>query len=193
MDRPLILASQSPRRRMLLEQAGIPYEVHAPDVSEECDLPAGQAVALLSERKALACVQSFPGRFILAADTLVTLDGTVFGKPSDEADAFRMLSLLSGKTHTVFTGVTVISPSGTPYTEVDASNVTFCPVPDEELRAYIRTGEPMDKAGAYAIQGRPALWITHLDGCDSSVIGLPLYLVRNLLLKAGWNFLAEGR
>ena len=97
-----------------------------------------------------------------------------------------MLRRLSGHTHRVYTGVTVVNPSGEVFTEYDRSDVTFVDVPEEEIAAYVRTGEPLDKAGAYALQGRAALWVRRLEGCDSSVIGLPLYLVRLLLIRAGY-------
>ena len=185
---PIVLASQSPRRKELLRRVGIPFQVFVPDVDEHCDLPAAQAVALLSARKASACAPHFPGRFILAADTLVSLENRALGKPGTPEEAFRMLSALSGHTHQVMTGVSVLSPTGEAHTAVDITAVTFAAIPEAELRAYIATGEPMDKAGAYGIQGRAGLWVTHLDGCDSSVIGLPLYLVRRLLLDAGYCF-----
>ncbi len=181
---PLILASGSPRRQELLTQAGIPFEVVIPEADETCDLPAGEAVAELSRRKALAVRARIPDRVILAADTLVAVDGRPLGKPADTEDAFRMLRLLSGRTHQVFTGVTVITPEGEVRTGTDRSDVTFSEMSDAEIRAYIATGEPMDKAGAYAIQGRASLWIPRMEGCVSSVIGLPLYLVRELLQGA---------
>ncbi len=180
----LILASQSPRRQELLRQVGIPFETFVPEVDEDCVLPAGQAVKELSRRKALKVREEHDDRYILAADTLVSLDDRTLGKPADAEDALRMLKFLCGKTHQVYTGVTVISPDGRLRTACDRSDVTFSSVPDEELIAYIRSGEPMDKAGAYAIQGRAALWIPRVEGCISSVIGLPLYLVRELLLEA---------
>jgi septum formation protein len=99
-----------------------------------------------------------------------------------------MLRSLSGRTHEVYTGVSVLSPSGEMFAETDRSDVTFCPVPENEILAYVRSGEPMDKAGAYALQGRASLWITRLEGSYSSVIGLPLYLVRKLLLESGYAF-----
>ena len=102
-----------------------------------------------------------------------------------------MLRSLSGRTHQVCTGVTVISPSGDIFSGVDSTDVTFDPVPEEELIAYVRSGEPMDKAGAYALQGRAGMWVSRLDGSDTSVIGLPLYLVRRLLMAAGYPFLQE--
>ena len=186
----LLLASASPRRRELLAQAGLPFEVHVPQVDETCSLPAGEAVAELSRRKALACLSDFPGRFILASDTLVCLNGAALGKPRSEEEAVTMLRSLSGRSHDVFTGVTVISPGGRVITDVDGAEVSFCEIPDAEILAYVRSGEPMDKAGAYAVQGRAGLWITRLEGSVSAVIGLPLALVRQLLLKTGYPLLS---
>jgi septum formation protein len=184
----LILASCSPRRSELLTIAGIPFFTVSPDVDESCDLPAAEAVSVLSARKASAVGILHPGRFVLAADTLVAIGGVPLGKPSDPEDAVRMLRTLSGRTHQVYTGVSVLAPSGQIITETDRSDVTFCQVPDAEILDYVRTGEPMDKAGAYALQGRASLWITRLEGSYSSVIGLPLYLVRSLLLRSGYRF-----
>ena len=155
-------------------------------MDETCCLPAAEAVQMLSRRKASATASARPGSFILAADTLVSYQGESLGKPADEADAVRMLNLLSGHTHQVYTGVTVISPSGDAFTGYDCTNVTFAALYKEEILSYVRSGEPMDKAGAYALQGGAGLWVEHLDGSDSSVIGLPLYLVRRLLMQAGY-------
>ena len=187
MDR-LILASCSPRRSELLESAGIPFETVRPDVDESCSLPAEEAVAVLSARKAAAVGKMYPGRFILAADTLVAVDGRPLGKPGSAECAVHMLHILSGRTHQVFTGVSVLSPSGELFTETDRSDVTFCEIPEKEILSYVSTGEPLDKAGSYALQGRASLWITHLDGSASSVIGLPLARVRSLLLRSGYRF-----
>ena len=184
----LILASKSPRRCELLARFGIPFETCAPDVDEACDLSAADAVELLSRRKALAAVPWFPDAFILAADTLVSLNGEALGKPAGPDEAFRMLRLLSGHTHQVFTGVTVVSPSGKALTASDRTDVTFCDIPDGEIRSYVRSGEPLDKAGSYGLQGHAALWVTRIEGSDTSVIGLPLYLVRQLLIRAGYPF-----
>ena len=184
----LILASGSPRRRELLDLAGIPYEVDAPGVDEACSLPPREAVAELSRRKALAAAALHPGRFILAADTLVALGDTALTKPADEADAFRMLRALRDREHQVHTGVTVISDSGAIFTETDTSVVSFGPMTDEEIRGYIATGEPMDKAGAYALQGKAAMWVRHVSGSPSGIIGLPMYLTRQLLARAGFVF-----
>ena len=122
---PLILASRSPRRCELLQRLGLPFETDHPDVDERCDLPAGDAVRFLSSRKAAASAASHTGRFVLAADTLVSLDGLSLGKPRNEADAVHMLQALSGKTHQVYTGVTVISPAGKSFTAVDRTDVNF--------------------------------------------------------------------
>ena len=182
----LILASESPRRCELLARFGIPSETCAPDIDETCELSAADAVEFLSRRKALAAVSSFPDAFILAADTLVCLEGEALGKPSDAEEARCMLRRLSGRTHQVYTGVTVISPSGDSFTASDRTDVTFCAIPEAEIRSYVSSGEPLDKAGSYGLQGRAALWIIRIEGSDTSVIGLPLYLVRRLLIRAGY-------
>ena len=187
----LILASCSPRRSELLALAGIPFETVSPDVDETCSLPASEAVAVLSARKAQAVGRMYSGRYVLAADTLVALDGVSLGKPADVKEAERMLRSLSGRTHQVYTGVSVLDPSGKLYTETDRSDVTFCDLTEEEIQAYVRSGEPMDKAGAYALQGHASLWITRLVGCYSSVIGLPLYLVRKLLMNCGYELVSS--
>ena len=183
----LILASRSPRRCELLQRMGFPFETDAPDVDETCCLSARDAVRTLSLRKASACAVTHPGCFILAADTLVSLNGSSLGKPSDDAEAIAMLRMLSGKTHQVYTGVAVITPTGKAYSDVDCTDVSFAHISDDEIVSYVRSGEPLDKAGAYALQGRASIWIEHLDGSDTSVIGLPLYLVRRLLIRAGFQ------
>ena len=183
----LILASRSPRRYELLSRLGISFETDDPDIDEQCCLPAGEAVRQLSLRKASASFQLHPGCYVLGADTLVSVDERSLGKPKDEAEAIRMLHLLSGRTHQVYTGVTVISPSGKSQTGLDCTNVTFDRLSDDEIISYVRSGEPMDKAGAYALQGRAGAWVTNLNGSDTSVIGLPLYLVRTLLSRSGFS------
>ena len=186
----LVLASRSPRRCELLNRIGLTFKTDAPDVDETCSLPAGEAVRVLSLRKAQAAAEAHPGSFILAADTLVSFREEALGKPLDSPDAVRMLHVLSGRPHQVYTGVTVISPDGRVFTDSDRTDVTFASIGDAEIADYVRSGEPMDKAGAYALQGRAGMWVTHLDGSDTSVIGLPLYLVRSLLLQAGYPLLA---
>ena len=185
---PLIHASASPRRRELLTRMGLPFVSDPPEVDEKIDLPAGEAVAALSRRKAEASLAAHPGRWILAADTLVSVEGQILGKPRDEDDACRMLRLLSGRTHQVYTGVTVVSPAAERFTAVDRSDVTFVPLSEAEISRYASTGEPLDKAGAYAIQGGAAQWIRRMEGSPSGVIGLPLCEVRCLLQEAGYDF-----
>ena len=184
MDK-IILASASPRRRELLSLLGVPFEIDAPQVDEHTDLGATAAVQALARRKALASAQAQPGRVILAADTLVAIDDVPLGKPADKADAFRMLRLLSGRTHHVSTGVCCVAADGALHSGVDVSEVRFTEMGDEDIRAYIATGEPMDKAGAYALQGIAGQWIEEVRGTPSGIIGLPLPLTRRLLRACG--------
>lgn len=184
-DTPLILASASPRRRELLAMTGLSFTIDAPDVDESCDLPPREAVQELSRRKALAAAALHPGCVILAADTLVSVDDAALGKPRDEADAFRMLRSLSGRWHQVYTGVTVVAADGSIHTDADGTDVHFEAMTDEDIRGYIATKEPMDKAGAYAVQGIAGLWIDQLRGSHTNVIGLPMTLVRRLLQQCG--------
>ena len=168
----LILASGSPRRRELLSLTGLPYVVDAPEVDESCALPPEEAVQEISRRKGLAGAAAHPGCVVLSADTLVAVDGKALGKPHSEEEAFQMLSLLSGRWHQVR------------YDKGTADYIN-CPMTEEEIRRYIATGEPMDKAGAYAVQGIAGLWIDKLEGSYSNVIGLPMHTVRELLDECG--------
>lgn len=181
----LILASASPRRRELLSLTGLAFLVDAAETDEHTGLGARDAVELLARRKAEAVAARHPGEIILAADTLVALDDVPFGKPADEEDALRMLRCLSGRWHQVHTGVCAISREGELFSGVDTSHVEFLPMTDEEILAYIRTGEPMDKAGAYALQGIAGLFIREVRGTPSGVIGLPMPLTRELLAHCG--------
>ena len=183
----MILASHSPRRKELLALLDLPFETDAPEVDERCSLPPQEAVAEIARRKAGRGAELHPGRIVIGSDTLVAVDGVALGKPKDEADAARMLLSLSGRTHQVYTGVCVIGPDGSCHEGVSRSDVTFLPMTDEDIRAYIATGEPMDKAGAYALQGRAARWISRVDGCPSGVIGLPIALTAQLLDQAMTN------
>ena len=186
----LILASASPRRKELLSLTGIPFDIDAPQVDEACSLPAREAVLEISRRKAQAVAALHPGKAILASDTLVAVEGMPLGKPKDEEDAARMLRLLSGRWHQVYTGVCVLSKTGKMLQGEEATDVRFSSMTDEEIRAYIRTGEPMDKAGAYAVQGIAGLWVEEVRGSVSNVIGLPLTLTRRLLEQCGLTVLA---
>jgi septum formation protein len=188
----LVLASASPRRRELLTQAGFTFSVHPAHIPEE---PlAGEDpfvyVTRLAREKAQVVYSELSrqardrhdGRplAVLGADTTVTLDGHILGKPEDAADAARMLRLLAGRTHRVITGVSVVSATGADVAS-EATEVRFLDLSDAEIAAYVASGEPMDKAGAYAIQGRAARWIPRIEGCYFNVVGLPLALVSTLL------------
>ena len=182
----LYLASASPRRRELMELTGVPFTV---EVSEADELPEGTPEELVltnALRKARAVFARHPDSLVLSADTVVCFPGesTVLGKPRDEEDALRMLRLLSGRENRVCTGVALCGP-GFEEAETDTASVFFDPMTEEEMRAYVRTGEPMDKAGAYAVQGRASLFIRAVHGSPSCVIGLPMHLVRRLLAKHG--------
>ena len=185
-DRPIVLASGSPRRRQLLEMLRIPFRVMRPDVDEHV-LP-GEApdryVTRLSRAKAEAVLARAPGELILAADTTVVLDGAIFEKPTSPAHAVEMLSRLQGQTHEVTTAVAV-SRDGDLAQALDVSRVTFRPADRPTLEAYVATGEPLDKAGAYAIQGLGAPLIERVEGDFFGVMGLPLRLALDLLARFG--------
>ena len=184
----IILASQSPRRRELLGQMGLKgFKITSPDVDETVDenLHPSLVVEELSLRKAKAvAAHADEDDLIIAADTVVALEGTVLGKPSDEGDAFTMLSALSGNRHYVYTGVTVIQ-GGKTVTQHEVTTVTFRDVEPEEIDNYSATGEPMDKAGAYGIQGKGALLVKGIAGDYANVVGLPVSPLFRLLLDMG--------
>lgn len=180
-----ILASGSPRRAEILKMMGYVFEIQVTDCDETVgDVTAEQAVAELSRRKAKAVACIHPDRVILGSDTLVTLDGAVLGKPKDKADAKRMLRMLSGREHTVFTGVTVMCGKDSD-TVVSQAKVRFAPLTDLQIDRYIATGEPMDKAGAYGIQGRAAIFVSGITGDFFTVMGLPSHDTAVLLEKYG--------
>ncbi len=178
---PMILASSSPRRRDLLKSMGLSFQIFSPDVDEHVDLPPENAVKELSLRKATAAFQYFPDRIIIAADTLVAIGEKALGKPLDREDARNMLLSLSGHTHSVWTGMTVIHPSGKLVTVADVSNVTFRLISEEEILQYIDSGEPFDKAGSYAIQGLGGKFVDRLSGEMDTVIGLNRKRLRCIL------------
>ena len=194
----IILASQSPRRRELLERMGIrEFRVVASAADETADpaLSPAELVETLSRRKALTVqAQERPDAIVLAADTVVTLDGAVLGKPADEAAARQMLSALSGRRHQVYTGLTVLRGQEA-YTEHEMTEVTFRALSQTEVEAYIATGEPMDKAGAYGIQGYGALLVEGISGDYYNVMGLPVCRLGRILAGMGvdWLNLAAAR
>lgn len=178
----LILASGSPRRRELLAKMGYQFEIMVPDVDENVSGHARDVVQVLSRRKAEAIAAEVDNGIIIASDTLVSLNGAALGKPEDEADAHRMLRELSGNTHEVYTGVTIIdAASGRADTRAVRTGVRFRVLSDAEILDYIRTGEPMDKAGAYGIQGGAGKFVDALDGSYENVIGFPVDDIREML------------
>jgi len=194
----LILASASPRRQELLRAAGIAVTVqptNIPEVPLEGEGAKGFAERLARE-KAWAIFKQRPTDFVLGADTVVVVDKEILGKPRNPADAERMLRLLSGRTHKVITGVCVMGPKATTSSDAktetalgdtrsETTEVTMNALNDDEIRAYIATGEPMDKAGAYAIQGMASRWIPRIEGDYANVVGLPVALVYRMLKEAG--------
>ncbi len=186
MQKPLILASGSPRRRELLSKMGYEFEICAPNVDEHVAGHARDIVYTLARRKAKAAAEHYAEGVVIASDTLVSLDGVPLGKPADAADARRMLQALSGREHEVFTGVCVLDAStGRSETRAVRTGVTFRPLSPGEIDAYIETGEPMDKAGAYAIQGGAGAFVSRLDGELENVIGFPVVEVKELLAHFG--------
>jgi septum formation protein len=182
----LLLASKSPRRREILENAGIPFEVRAADVHEtrsDGEAPLDYVHRLARDKA--AAVHALPSDIVLGADTVVTIDEHVLEKPQDEADARRMLRLLSGRDHEVITGICLRS-AGQSIVDAERTTVRFSELTDDEIDVYVQSGEPMDKAGAYAIQGLASRFIERIDGCYFNVVGLPVARVyRHLkLLRA---------
>jgi len=188
----LILASASPRRRELLTQAALNFTVDSADLNEDRlpDEAAAAYVQRLAVEKAQAIWRLHQAEdtpddplLILGADTAVVSEGNVLGKPADTADARRMLQLLSGRTHAVLTGLAVVTRRGAS-SDVEITQVTFNVLKDAEIAGYIATGEPLDKAGAYAIQGYAARWIPRIEGCYFNVVGLPIARTIALLAEA---------
>jgi nucleoside triphosphate pyrophosphatase len=193
----LVLASASPRRQEILRNAGIAFVVHPTDIAE---IPhPGEAPRAFAERmskeKALAVSQQRPHDTILGADTVVVVDDQILGKPQDQADAARMLRLLSGRSHIVITGVCLVGPPlGTENRELrtsfqdiksETTIVSMDSLSDADIRSYVTTDEPMDKAGAYAIQGIASRWIPRIEGDYFNVVGLPMALVWRMLRRRG--------
>jgi septum formation protein len=190
----LVLASASPRRRELLAQVGYAFQVrpaHIPEDPMPGEDPIVYVTRLAREKaeaifRGMTVKDSTKARLdgqalaVLGADTTVTLDNAILGKPENAEDAARMLRLLSGRTHRVITGVALVTAEGTEVA-AEATAVRFLTLYEEEILAYVASGEPMDKAGAYAIQGRAARWIPRIEGCYFNVMGLPLALVSSLL------------
>src|SRR5919204_2207949 len=187
---PLTLASTSPRRKQLLEMLGIPVRVvpsNVPEVRRSLETPVDY-VERLAREKAL----SVSGELVLGADTTVVVRDAVLEKPVDAADALRMLQRLQGRTHQVVTSIALVADESV-HQATDVTNVTFRRVEDDFLEAYVATGEPMDKAGAYGIQGYGAALVERIEGDFFSVMGLPLRLVVALLELAGYPYRFDGK
>jgi septum formation protein len=180
----LVLASQSPRRSELLRNAGIGFRVQAADVDETPLL--GELPVSYVRRLARAKAESATGNLVLGADTTVVIDGQILGKPLDQADAARMLRLLSGRSHEVITGICFKGREV--WVGHDSTTVFFSHVTEEEILSYVASGEPMDKAGAYAIQGLASRFVERIEGSYSNVVGLPVAMVYHYLCTIDWKF-----
>ncbi|MGE0865760.1 MAG: nucleoside triphosphate pyrophosphatase [Vicinamibacterales bacterium] len=181
-SRTIVLASRSPRRAELLAAAGIPFEVLAADIDEtprEGETPEAY-VERLAVEKARAVLGLRPDADVLAADTTVTIDGLILGKPVDDREATEMLQRLRGRVHEVFTGVALVNAAAV-QSAVERTRVWFSPMTDEDISWYVASGEPVDRAGAYAIQGLASRFIPRIEGSYSNVVGLPVALVSSIL------------
>lgn len=187
MQYEIFLASASPRRRELIAELGVPFVCASPDVDES--VPEGtdpvDAALMIAVRKAETArlMPESAGRIIVSADTSVVADGRIYGKPSDEADARNMLRALSGRAHQVLTGVSVVLPDGRTGSFCESTEVRFYPLSAEDIDAYIATGEPMDKAGAYGIQGRGKLLVESISGDYFNVVGLPVARLNRFIVN----------
>jgi len=189
IERHLILASGSPRRRQLLELIGVKFEVAPADI-DETPLPDENPVAYASRAardKALAVATGHPGRLVLGADTVVEIDQEILGKPSSMDEAADMLRRLSGKSHLVHTALALVT-DGAAHEVVDSARVQFIDLTDEMIRWYVATGEPMDKAGAYAVQGLGGLLVEGVEGSPNTVIGLPVHRLPELYAAHNLDF-----
>jgi septum formation protein len=186
----LILASSSPRRAEILANAGLPFSVLSSAVDESPypgETPAALVQRLANAKADLVTARTVGPAIILAADTVVVLDDKILGKPSSIEDARHMLQQLSGRTHSVLTGVALVRlPDGERRQFIESTLVHFRPITDEELSSYLATEEPYDKAGAYAIQGQAGRYIPRIEGCYFNVVGLPLSRVLTELKGLGW-------
>jgi septum formation protein len=179
----MLLASASPRRAEILRAVGWPFETLATDIDET--MAAGEsaegAVERLALGKALAALERQPSPLVLGADTTVVIDSEILAKPNDDGEARRMLRLLSGRWHDVVTGVALVGEGGRRVVAHERTRVRFGPMSDAEIEWYVASGEPLDKAGAYAVQGRAALFIEEIEGDYWNVVGLPIRLVYKLV------------
>lgn len=206
LSKPLILASSSPRRRELLASLDLEFEIISPDVDEAAfqleHLPPDDVVKFLSRTKAQEVFKRNPHAIVIGADTIVVCNNEIFGKPNDETDAFRMLNALQGNTHAVYSGITIFHPREASEDAPDfppfvsdalCTQVLMRPLNAEAIHAYIATGEPMDKAGSYAIQGHGSTLIERIDGCYFNVVGMSLFLLNQQLTALGETLLRSAQ
>ena len=190
----IILASKSPRRKEILENLGFEFEIITADTDESSDVTDPEAlVQILAVRKGKAVQETYVEKdtLIISCDTVVCLDGEILGKPHSEAEAKTMLAALSGRSHTVLSGLAVFY-NGKTISGVDKTEVYFANMPEKFIDSYVASGDPMDKAGAYAVQGKTALYIDKIDGCYFNVVGLPVRLLAKLLHQLGLDSLILG-
>ncbi|PGT88171.1 MULTISPECIES: Maf family protein [Bacillaceae] len=189
MKKNLILASASPRRKELLELLQLPFEVIASEVEEVVDekLSPAEMVQSLAEQKAKSVAENVSNAFVIGSDTLVVYEGKMLGKPKDFSEAVQMLKMLSGKTHEVYTGVCLINNDDVRCFS-EKTSVTIYSLTDKEIDEYVQTGEPMDKAGAYGIQGYGSLLVKEIHGDYYSVVGLPIARTKRELVAAGFTW-----
>jgi len=188
----LILASQSARRRELLEKMGVSFDVIPSSYDEEWDLARDPVIFVedVSLKKAMDVARKHPERWVLGSDTVVVQGNMIYGKPDDREQAREMLSSLSGSTHRVITGFALVNLSlGVEKRGHETTDVTFAQMSEQEIEAYISTGDPMDKAGAYGIQGYCGMFISGIKGCYYNVVGLPVRRVYEVLAQAGFSFM----
>ncbi|MFP7299834.1 Maf family protein [Neobacillus niacini] len=184
----LILASSSPRRKELLENLRLTFTISSSEVDESFDptLSPEDVVMDLAERKAQVIFNENPNAFVIGSDTIVVLDGQVLGKPTDEREAKKMLTMLSGKRHDVYTGVSILSPNGT-VRFYERTEVWFWELTDEEINFYVQSGEPLDKAGAYGIQQLGSMLVKKINGDYYAVVGLPVSKTYRELKRLGYQ------
>ncbi len=200
LSHPVILASGSPRRRELLGSLDLAFTIISPDVDEEGfelgHLPPAEIVKFLARVKAQEVFKHHTDSFVIGSDTIVVVNNEVFGKPKSKEDAFRMLKTLQGNLHEVYTGIIIFNPKANqderPFAcEALSTKVQMRPLSDAEIHAYIATGEPMDKAGSYAIQGYGSTLIERIDGCYFNVVGMSLFLLDRLFDQLGESLLLK--
>lgn len=192
--KPLILASASPRRKEIMANLGLKFRIQPADIIESIldEYSPEEAVLNIACQKAQEIAKIETKGIIIAADTIVVLDGQILGKPADKDEAFEILAKLSNKCHEVMTAIYLIdAENGQNFSHVEISKVFFREIREKEIEKYILSGEPMDKAGAYGIQGLASFFIQRIEGCYFNIVGLPVFALYNLLEKMNINLLEE--